>query len=86
MLSAISIILNAITIIIFVVILGLVLKERKIQETKRDMVCARITENDAESRISATKEQPMKETIFNYLSKTRDDLMKYFPQENATQA
>jgi len=86
MLSAISIILNAITIIIFVVILGLVLKERKIQETKRDMVCARITENDAESRISATKEQPMKETIFNYLSETRDDLMKYFPQENTTQA
>jgi len=86
MLSAISIILNAITIIIFIVILGLVLKERKIQETNRDMVCNEVSPTDGAERKTSIKEEPMRETILNYIRENQSKLRQYFQDGNATQA
>jgi len=80
MLSAISIILNAITIIIFIVILGLVLKERKIQETNRDMVCNEVSTDDGAARIDSIKEEPIKDTIYNYIKENQSKLRQYFTQ------
>lgn len=80
MLNALSIILNAITIIIFIVILGLVLKERKIHETSRDMACNRVTETDAREQISSVKEEPLKDTIYNYVKENQVKLRQYFTQ------
>ena len=80
MLSAISIILNAITIIIFIVILGLVLKERKIQETNRDMVCNEVSTDDGVAKIDSIKEEPIKDTIYNYIKENQSKLRQYFTQ------
>ena len=80
MLSAISIIVNAITIIIFVVILGLVLKERKIQETKRDMVCNEVSTDDGAARMDSIKEEPIKDTIYKYVKENQGKMQRYFTQ------
>ena len=86
MLTTVSIILNVITIIIFIVTLGLVLKERKIHETKRDVVCNRVTEIDAGEQISSIREEPLKDTIYNYVKETQNKLRSYIPTDNTTQA
>lgn len=80
MLTTISIILNVITIIIFIVILGLVLKERQIHETNRDTACNRLTETDAREQISSIKDEPLKDTIYNYVKENQGKLRQYFTQ------
>lgn len=80
MLSAISIILNAITIIIFIVILGLVLKERKIHETSRDMVCNEVSTDDGAARMDSIKEEPIKDTIYKYVKENQGKMQRYFTQ------